>query len=712
MVITKEIAAQLGLTEVQADTINNMFAFVKFKTISELQEASDPFNGYFPIDKGGGELEKIKASVFYQIIGNVAKPISPSDPAPTTIGWYKPQITSNLDKPSDPNSTADYGEKYPNAGNLRAKSGYDTLFYFSGTNWKKTETKFPGDSAKKVFDPTNDNDPATMKATSGRYDKLLEANKGFLNQNTSEPIDKIVLTTSNAVYGGKFLLANGGIFTNVEYPFLGVITDYPVGNSTTLRVKNIFNTQPGNQYAAVLAKKQNGAVTVLLPWTDPFVEGERIYDVSEYSTVSIQVRNDKPFPTIELLTYPKETIDIRQFIEEREVKDTFTYYLEDFGAERLNPNNPDAGKDCTQAFRDCISAIFADENIRYARIILKGMYRLGGEMIQDGNLWSQINFPTIQYSTTMKIKNIAIEGIFQPVWEEQGIIEMPVSYNACGFYSSLYNQPTANRFNCVLNLGRGKVGSTFGEFNNINCWMDNVMVICRSHDESGNPVSNTMSGIFAGNNTNFNFGKICCRTSVPVVKSVEPNSTTVGLFLPKANNHASIVGNYARCMGFGTGLYATEHAQINIFVGVGNVVGIYCQHFYPITINTITLECNKKPILLDKNAYLNAWVYQGERVNDSSKWYANTKDFYQESGLSKVNIGQFIVHNEGGVAVEGLWDPGVSMKIMSDEWGRSFQPLPVWSALPSNPVKGLSGIFNDENYIYVNGWKKSTLTSI
>lgn len=222
MVITKEIAAQLGLTQAQADAINNMFAFVKFKTISELQEASDPFNGYFPIDKGGGELEKIKASVFYQIIGNVAKPISPSDPAPTAIGWYKPQIASDLDKPVDPNSTADYGEKYPNAGNLRAKSGYDTLFYFSGTNWKKTETKIPGNSAKKVFDPANDNDPSTMKAVFDYSGELV--NKAFEGENV-DIITKVgydPLLTPPLSSTSDF--STRSMFNNTYNPFDGEIT--------------------------------------------------------------------------------------------------------------------------------------------------------------------------------------------------------------------------------------------------------------------------------------------------------------------------------------------------------------------------------------------------------------------------------------------------------------------------------------------------------
>lgn len=57
-------------------------------------------------------------------------PITPTDPSPTVIGWYKPTISS-----------AAPGTNYPNAGNLKAISGFDTLFYFDGTTWVKVETE-------------------------------------------------------------------------------------------------------------------------------------------------------------------------------------------------------------------------------------------------------------------------------------------------------------------------------------------------------------------------------------------------------------------------------------------------------------------------------------------------------------------------------------------------------------------------------------------
>lgn len=147
-------------------------------------------------------LKRMPTSAFYPILNNIAKPISPTDPTPTVVGWYKPQIASELDKPTDPNSTADWGAKYPNAGNLRAKSGYDTLFYFGGAGvWKKAETKIPGNSPKKDFDPLNDIDSSTMKAGADRWDKIniLIQKKG----------DEIANASSCTWVDGQYYNANG-----------------------------------------------------------------------------------------------------------------------------------------------------------------------------------------------------------------------------------------------------------------------------------------------------------------------------------------------------------------------------------------------------------------------------------------------------------------------------------------------------------------------
>lgn len=163
--------------------------FIKLKSINELEEITTFKDGNLLFEDGDGELKRMTTAIFYQMLHNIATPISPSDATPTEIGWYKPQISSELDKPTDPNSTTDWGEKYPNAGDLRAKSGYDTLFYFSGTNWKKTEVKFPGnEDEKKVLKsflkPTTDGEWEPMVLPSGEHTGAVidQTNNAIANQ--------------------------------------------------------------------------------------------------------------------------------------------------------------------------------------------------------------------------------------------------------------------------------------------------------------------------------------------------------------------------------------------------------------------------------------------------------------------------------------------------------------------------------------------------
>ncbi|WP_223560194.1 sialate O-acetylesterase [Chryseobacterium lathyri] len=126
--------------------------FIKLEPISNVPETSDSFDSWIVVDKGDGELGRMPVELFYQIIGNIAKPISPADPAPTVEGWYKPQTSSD-----------DPGTNYPNAGNLKARKGYDTLFWYDGANWRKTEVELPGVEVASIFDPLNGEDAQGAK---------------------------------------------------------------------------------------------------------------------------------------------------------------------------------------------------------------------------------------------------------------------------------------------------------------------------------------------------------------------------------------------------------------------------------------------------------------------------------------------------------------------------------------------------------------------
>lgn len=82
--------------------------------------------------------------------------LSPTDPAPTANGTYKPTVSSKDNINIDP---VNYGTLYPNANNFRAKEGFDTLFNLVGGVWTKSETKIEVPIVSTVFDKTTSVQP-------------------------------------------------------------------------------------------------------------------------------------------------------------------------------------------------------------------------------------------------------------------------------------------------------------------------------------------------------------------------------------------------------------------------------------------------------------------------------------------------------------------------------------------------------------------------
>ena len=127
------------------------------------------------------ELTSFKEEVQEMVGTNFRGTIKPTDPAPTEDGTYRPEISSDLDKPTDPNSTVDWGTKYPNAGNLRAKKGYNTYFYKKGANWTKTETQLQnGKSAYQIWlDQGNTGTESDFINQISQFNEVQFNNKAF-----------------------------------------------------------------------------------------------------------------------------------------------------------------------------------------------------------------------------------------------------------------------------------------------------------------------------------------------------------------------------------------------------------------------------------------------------------------------------------------------------------------------------------------------------
>jgi len=605
---------------------------------------------------------------------------------------------------------------------------------------KKVYISKQTEQAEKIFDKTNDVRSSTMRATFNAsdilFDEAVTQKAGF-----SEPIlfgfgtDSTETSNYNVVRVNDIPITVPGVLSKISQNSTGNNTDVqfcvvrPLGGTLFKTVKvfgasgftpNVVSSVPITENVEVkigdrlgfFVNNKDFKLNTTLGNSLNFPASAMVEGAETGANVNSGLSWCYTFEIKQAKLTGDDAVRILSGLNTSSVNSK-TYYLEDYGGAPLDPFNPDNSVDCTKALQDCIDDIFNDNNVVNAKLVLKGFYRLGGALKTWPNgKKAQAMAPTIDFGPGMVIKNLALIGEYQPVWEEQTLVRMPVSFAGSGFYSSIYNQ-SLNTRNWVLSFGSGRNSDVFGEFNNINLFLDNFAVITRSHDENGQPVVNTMSGIDVEHNSNLQFGRILVRTSVPAKDALMPSVNSFGIIMPKWNNHASIDGTYLRCNGFGTGMVAAEHLELRKYIGLGNIIGMRCDKFYPVNIGQGILEMNKYPIVMGDGAYLNIDVYQTERSTDTAEWWYSTKDIVQEPGAnnqpgaSSVTINRLVVHKAGGEKGTGSWDNGVRVKVINDEHSLSYNPLNMWQDLPPNPVNGLEGYHQGIRKIYIDGWKNA-----
>ena len=133
------------------------------KKPGDLDEAATFDPGDFLFAGPDNVLKRMPTENFYPLFKNI-KPISPQDTGPFESNTlYKPSMYSE-----------EPGINYPNAGNLKAIEGYDTLFYYNGTTWSKMANKLPRDEdarnvLKSFVNPQGDGPWEAMSFPSTDY---------------------------------------------------------------------------------------------------------------------------------------------------------------------------------------------------------------------------------------------------------------------------------------------------------------------------------------------------------------------------------------------------------------------------------------------------------------------------------------------------------------------------------------------------------------
>ncbi|MEA1849199.1 SGNH/GDSL hydrolase family protein [Chryseobacterium sp. MHB01] len=121
-------------------------------------------------DQFQSDLDTFKGEVQGMIESDFKGVLMPTDTAPTADGTYKPGLSSDDANPTTP---ADYGTLYANAGNLRAKKGYSTLFYKKGSVWTKSEDLLPNTINSSALNPLS---TSTTPADKSVADYVAEKN--------------------------------------------------------------------------------------------------------------------------------------------------------------------------------------------------------------------------------------------------------------------------------------------------------------------------------------------------------------------------------------------------------------------------------------------------------------------------------------------------------------------------------------------------------
>lgn len=193
------------------------------------------------------------------------------------------------------------------------------LAYITVTNGVAKLQTIPiaGSTAKKVFDKTDDTNPATMKATADRYDKLLYVNKGFIEMPKPDDGYKDI-TEASGQYGGYFLQSNNTVTVNTAYPLFGVIKDYDITGFERLEVNNMYYVNGQGSKPVILGIKQDGTIVTLMAYDTPDFSGFHSFDVSQYVKLSIQVVKEY-FPNILRLYDGKGVLytDSKKYVDDR-----------------------------------------------------------------------------------------------------------------------------------------------------------------------------------------------------------------------------------------------------------------------------------------------------------------------------------------------------------------------------------------------------------
>lgn len=215
---------------------------------------------------------------------------------------------------------------YTKIGGLVATADKLNYAYFDGTTWSKVEVDFE--------EPELDVDGGALS-----YETAMKLLSGFKNDDPTKP--KIInIPDSGVLYGGNFLKKDNTIEYKDNYPYIGVLRNVPVNGAKKLKVSNFYQTNSGNRFASIVGMK-NGIPIVLLPSMSAEGTQSQEYDITGFETVSFQIHQSNPFPTLQLEKYEYYG-DVKEYIDDN--LKVLDYFLNPFEVISQDLPMPQAGE--------------------------------------------------------------------------------------------------------------------------------------------------------------------------------------------------------------------------------------------------------------------------------------------------------------------------------------------------------------------------------
>lgn len=648
-------------------TENTNTAFIKLKPINELEEITTIESGNLLFEDGDGNLKRITTEIFYQLLNNFAKPISPSDSGPFTANsWYKPSVYS-----SDP------GANYPNAGNLKAIEGFDTLFFYTGSTWSKVSNKLPGLTAQTTFDPADNVNPATMKATYDASGDMVD--NAFLQ--VGGPAGLFSYGT-NTTYTDTSTTANR-IYANNVVGYAGKLTKItiaiPTGRTSIAFV--ILQKLSAKKYKTIKYFEKlvtPGSVNVLaldydipanctvgvvfngLPLGFSNTGGSGFLEFSNYDMATEGAERDYAAMQVGYLAYTFEITGTGLTFEEgiqllknvrsgggESAGSTRTFNVMSYGAKG------DGVTDDRIAIQNTINACFDAGGGKVYFPTPSQFYWIGTDLTTASQVSGDVvpNIDKAQLiipanTNTTRLITIELVGEYKVNMADEAV--QSVGRSSKGFIKSgLIKTGSSSNYDgsSIFGTAYPTTNLWYGK-NYIHVHMENLIIRSESMQGATN-IDNFVHGINFERLTQFTFNYLKVEKSSVIFNSVEPTKS-IGIIMPSVNNKAQLGEGSAFVAGWYIGVQQGEHFNAHRLILLGCVHGLgwptstQNNTYHSASIMHLNTECCRNVFLIQGGGkhVLNVFNADVEHHNEVAKWYNYATDIVK-SGTTEGSLNIF-----------------------------------------------------------------------